>query len=116
MERMVSYLIELYAGAFPLWLAPVQAILLPITDKHFEYARSVASTLKGHGYRIEVDAASERVGKKVAAAESQKIPYMLIVGDRDAASGNVSVRQRGQVDLGAMPVDDFVRLLDKESA
>jgi threonyl-tRNA synthetase len=116
MERMVSYLIELYAGAFPLWLAPVQAIVLPIADRHGDYARSVVTALKKHSYRAELDATSERVGKKVAAAESQKIPYMLVVGDRDAAAGAVSVRQRGQHDLGAMPLDDFIQLLDKETA
>jgi threonyl-tRNA synthetase len=114
MERMVSYLIELYAGAFPVWLAPVQAILLPIADRHIEYALSVASTLKKLGYRIEVDSTSERVGKKVATAASQKIPYMLIVGDRDAASGNVSVRQRGQIDLGALSIAEFIELLKNQ--
>jgi len=114
MERMVSYLIELYAGAFPLWLAPVQAILLPIADRHVEYANSVAATLKKLGYRVEVDATSERVGKKVATAESQKIPYMLVVGDRDAAAGNVSVRKRGQQDLGAIPVAEFLEILKLE--
>jgi threonyl-tRNA synthetase len=116
MERMVSYLIELYAGAFPVWLAPVQAMVIPIADRHGEYARSVAATLKKSGYRVEVDATSERVGKKVATAETQKIPYMLVVGDRDAAAGNVSVRQRGQKDLGAMPVADFIQHLQDEIA
>jgi threonyl-tRNA synthetase len=116
MERMVSYLIELYAGAFPTWLAPVQAKVLPIADRHGVYAHSVAATLKSHGFRVEVDATSERVGKKIAAAESQKIPYMLVVGDRDAASGYVSVRGRGQQDHGAMPISDFVQLLQTETA
>jgi threonyl-tRNA synthetase len=116
MERMVSYLIELYAGAFPVWLAPVQSILIPIADRHAEYARSVATTLKHHGFRVEIDSTSERVGKKVATAESQKIPYMLVVGDRDAAAGNVSVRQRGQHDLGAMPIAQFIQYLQDEIA
>jgi threonyl-tRNA synthetase len=116
MERMVSYLIELYAGAFPVWLAPVQAIVLPITDRHTDYANTVATQLKAEGFRVEVDSASERVGKKVAAAESMKIPYMLVVGDRDAAAGNVSVRRRGQQDLGAMPTGDFIQLIKNETA
>ncbi|HEX5322737.1 MAG TPA: threonine--tRNA ligase [Capsulimonadaceae bacterium] len=114
MERMVSYLIEYYAGAFPAWLAPVQTIVLPIADRHHEYANQVASALKGAGFRVEVDARNEKVGKKVAEAETQKIPYMLVVGDRDAAAGNVSVRKRGQQDLGAMPQADFLSLLQED--
>jgi threonyl-tRNA synthetase len=114
MERMVSYLIELYAGAFPVWLAPMQVKVLPVADRHAEYAYTVAKTLKAHGIRVTVDSTSERVGKKVASAESQKVPFMLVVGDRDAAAGTVSVRKRGQTDLGAMPIEDFVQLITTE--
>lgn len=110
-ERFLGVLIEQYAGAFPTWLAPVQAIVLPIADRHHEYAEQVAAGLKEAGFRAQVDTRNEKVGKKVAEAESQKIPYMLVVGDRDAAAGNVSVRKRGQQDLGAMPQADFVALL-----
>jgi threonyl-tRNA synthetase len=113
-ERFLGVLIEQYAGAFPTWLAPVQAIVLPIADRHHEYAEQVAATLKDAGFRAQVDTRNEKVGKKVAEAETQKIPYMLVVGDRDAAAGNVSVRKRGQQDLGAMPQADFLSLLRED--
>ncbi len=116
MERLVSFLIEHYAGAFPTWLAPVQAVLLPIADRHREYADGVAATLRGAGFRVEVDARNEKVGKKVAEASVQKVPYMLVMGDRDAAAGNVSVRARGGEDLGGMPVQDFLARLREETA
>ena len=116
MERLVSFLIEHYAGAFPTWLAPVQAVLLPIADRHREYADGVAATLRGAGFRVEVDARNEKGGKKVAEASVQKVPYMLGMGDRDAAAGNVSVRARGGEDLGAMPVQDFLSRLREETA
>ena len=116
MERMVSFLIEHYAGAFPTWLAPVQAVVLPIADRHSEYAAQVAKTLRDAGFRVDVDARNEKVGKKVAEASVQKVPYMLVVGDRDAAAGNVSVRQRGGVDLGAVPLEEFLVRLKEETA
>jgi threonyl-tRNA synthetase len=116
MERLVSFLIEHYAGAFPTWLAPVQAVVLPIADRHREYAEGVATKLRDAGFRVDVDARNEKVGKKVAEASVQKIPYMLVVGDRDAAAGNVSVRARGSIDLGALPFDDFLARLKAETA
>ncbi|MGA8878394.1 MAG: threonine--tRNA ligase, partial [Candidatus Korobacteraceae bacterium] len=94
MERMVSYLIELYAGAFPVWLAPVQAIVLPITDRQLEYARSVEKQLEDAGIRVTVDDRSEKVNLKIREAQLQKIPYMLVVGDREAQSGQAAVRHR----------------------
>jgi threonyl-tRNA synthetase len=115
-ERFLGVLIEQYAGAFPTWLAPVQAVVLPIADRHSEYAAGVAKTLRDAGFRIEVDARNEKVGKKIAEASVQKIPYMLVVGDRDAAAGNVSVRQRGGTDLGAMPLEEFCVRLKAETA
>jgi len=115
MERMVSFLIEHYAGAFPTWLAPVQAILLPIADRHKEYAESVKTNLVDAGFRVEVDGRNEKVGKKIAEAESQKVPYMLVVGDRDRDAGNVSVRQRGGTDLGALSQEDFLSRLREET-
>ncbi len=114
MERMVSFLIEHYAGAFPVWLAPVQAIVLPIADRHKEYADAVAKTLVEQGFRVEVDARNEKVGRKIAEAESQKIPYMLVVGDRDAAAQTVSVRQRGGTDLGGLSLEAFSARLKEE--
>ena len=116
MERMVAFLIEHYAGAFPVWLAPVQAVVLPIVDRHKEYAETVQKTLSDAGFRVEVDARNEKVGKKVAEAETQKVPYMLVVGDRDAAAGTVSVRQRGGTDLGAVSLDDFLSRLREETS
>ena len=115
MERMVAFLIEHYAGAFPVWLAPVQAVVLPIADRHQEYAETVRKTLADAGFRIEVDTRNEKVGKKIAEAETQKVPYMLVAGDRDAAAGTVSVRQRGGKDFGALSVDDFLNRLREET-
>lgn len=116
MERMVAFLIEHYAGVFPTWLAPVQAIVLPIADRHKEYAQSVADMLKAQGFRVDVDARNEKVGKKIAEAETQKIPYMLVVGDRDAAAGNVSVRKHGGQDGGSLSREDFAAQLREETA
>ena len=115
MERMVAFLIEHYAGAFPTWLAPVQVIVLPIVDRHKEYAEFVKTKLADAGFRVELDARNEKVGKKVAEAETQKIPYMLVVGDRDIEAGTVSVRQHGGTDLGAIPQDDFLSRLRAET-
>jgi len=115
MERMVAFLIEHYAGAFPTWLAPVQAVVLPIADRHKEYAESVQKTLADAGFRVETDLRNEKVGKKIAEAETQKVPYMLVTGDRDAAAGTVSVRQRGGTDLGALSVDEFLQRLREET-
>lgn len=116
MERMVAFLIEHYAGAFPLWLAPVQVLLLPIADRHHAYAGEVAEKLKAAGFRVEVDSRNEKIGKKIAEASTQKIPYMLVMGDRDAAAGNVSVRKRAEGDLGAVAVDEFIARLKQEEA
>ncbi|MCC6728883.1 MAG: threonine--tRNA ligase [Chthonomonadales bacterium] len=115
MERMIGLLIEHYAGAFPFWLAPVQVAILPITDAQRDYAGSVAERLRAEGFRVEVDSRSERVGKKVAEAEVQKVPYMLILGRRDMEAGVVSVRRRGEGDLGASPVDELVARLRVEA-
>lgn len=115
MERMVAFLIEHYAGVFPTWLAPVQAVILPIVDRHKEYAEFVKTKLADAGFRVEVDARNEKVGKKVAEAETQKIPYMLVVGDRDIEAGTVSVRLHGGTDLGGMSQEDFLSRLREET-
>ncbi|HJS28454.1 MAG TPA: threonine--tRNA ligase, partial [Anaerolineales bacterium] len=107
MERFMGVLIEHYAGAFPLWLAPVQAVLIPIADRHLEYARNVSARLRDAGLRVEVDDRNERMNAKIRDAQLQKIPYMLVVGDREAQAGTVAVRDRGGEDLGALPVEDF---------
>ena len=114
-ERFLGILIEQYAGAFPTWLAPVQAIVLPVADRHNEYADLVKTKFVDAGFRVEVDGRNEKLGKKIAEANAQKLPYMLVVGDRDADAGTVSVRQRGGNDLGALLLDDFLSLLREET-
>ena len=110
MERFTGIIIEHFAGAFPVWLAPVQAVLIPITDRHIEYAQAVANKLKAYGMRVEVDTSKNRMGAKIAAGREQMIPYLLVMGDRDAAAGTVSVRLRTDEDLGALALDDFIQL------
>ena len=108
MERMISYLIELYAGAFPVWLAPVQAIVLPITDRQAEYARSVQKQLDAAGIRATLDERNEKVNFKIREAQLQKIPFMLVVGDREQENQQVSVRNRKQGDQGVKAVAEFI--------
>jgi len=119
-ERFFGILIEHYAGAFPVWLAPVQAVVLPISDRHAEYARTVNARLASEGFRTHVDGRSEKVNAKIREAQLQKIPFMLVVGDREAESGTVSVRNRRHGDMGAKPVDEFIaemrRLVDERRA
>ncbi|MGE0703755.1 MAG: threonine--tRNA ligase, partial [Vicinamibacterales bacterium] len=107
-ERFIAMLVEHYAGAFPLWLAPVQAVVLPIADRHVEYAEQVRSRLAEAGLRVEVDARQEKVSYKIREAQLQKVPYMLVVGDRESAEGTVAVRARAGGDLGASPVAAFI--------
>ena len=107
LERFFGVLVEHYAGAFPLWLAPVQAVVLPITDRVSAYAGDVASALRQAGLRVDVDARPEKIGAKIREAQLQKIPFMLVVGDREAAEGKVAVRERSRGDLGAMRREDF---------
>ena len=113
LERFVGILIEHFAGAFPVWLAPVQVVMIPVTDRNVEYAESVAAQLRQHGLRVEVDSGKARMGAKIAVNRERHVPYLLIVGDRDAAAGNVSVRLRTDEDLGAMPLADFIALATK---
>jgi len=107
-ERFIAILIEHYAGAFPLWLAPVQVRVLPIADRHAEYARSVRDALAAADLRVELDERQEKIGYKIREAQVQKIPYMLVVGDREVAEGTVSVRSRSGGDQGSRRVDEFV--------
>ncbi len=108
MERFFGTLIEHHAGAFPVWLAPVQVSLIPIADRHNDYARGVADQLREAGLRVEVDERSERMNAKIRDAQVQKVPYMLIMGDRDAEANQVSVRLRSQEDLGGMSIEAFL--------
>ncbi len=107
MERMVSYLIELYAGAFPVWLAPVQAVVLPITERQNDYAKQVLGKLLDGGVRAELDDRNEKLQAKIRDAQLQKIPYMLVIGGKEAEAGTVSVRHRAKGDLGARPLEQF---------
>jgi threonyl-tRNA synthetase len=115
-ERFMAVLIEHYAGAFPLWLAPVQAVVIPIADRHTEYAESVAARLKAEGFRVSVDDRNEKTGFKIREAQVQKIPYMLVVGDREAEAGAVALRSRAEGDKGAVALDDLIRNLNAELA
>jgi threonyl-tRNA synthetase len=107
-ERFLAMLIEHIAGAFPVWLAPVQAMLIPIADRHNAFALEVQKKLQAAGLRSEVDTRSERMNAKIRDAQLQKIPYMLVVGDKEAQAGAVSVRLRTNEDLKSMPLDDFI--------
>src|SRR5919202_863215 len=113
-ERFLGVIIEQFAGAFPVWLAPVQAVVIPIADRHVEYAHSVAERLCSHGLRVEVDDSSERMNAKIRQAQLQKVPYMLVIGDKEQAAGAVAVRLRSGQDLGAMPVDDLIARIVEE--
>ena len=106
-ERFIGILIEHYAGAFPVWLAPVQAVVVPVADRHNDYADTVVGDLRAAGLRAEADIRGESVGKKIAEAERQKIPRILVVGDREMESGTVSVRRRGEGDVGARPLPEL---------
>ena len=108
MERMVSYLIELYAGAFPLWLSPVQIGLVPISERHQAYAKKVESELQAAGFRIETDVRNEKMNAKIRDFANQKTPYILVFGDKEEAAGAVSVRTRGKGDQGSTPLAEFI--------
>ncbi|OUP64075.1 threonine--tRNA ligase [Pseudoflavonifractor sp. An176] len=110
-ERFIGVITEHFAGAFPTWLSPVQVKVLPVTDRAAEYADQVASKLDNMGFRVEVDHRNEKIGKKIREAQLEKVPYMLVVGDRDMENGTVSPRHRADGDLGAMSFDEFVALL-----
>ncbi|HKY78830.1 MAG TPA: threonine--tRNA ligase [Anaerolineales bacterium] len=106
-ERFLAVVIEHFAGAFPVWLAPVQAVLIPIADRHHAYARQVAEQLKAAGLRVELNAGGDRMGAKIRDAQAQKVPYMLVMGDKEMETGQVALRLRSGEDLGAMGVADF---------
>ncbi len=109
-ERFFGILVEHYGGAFPVWLSPVQAVLIPITDRHVEYAEAVAERLRVAGLRLEVDDSGDRMGAKVRKAQVEKVPYMLIIGDREIEAEQVNLRLRNEEVLGAMSVDEFIAL------
>jgi threonyl-tRNA synthetase len=115
-ERFFGILIEHYAGAFPVWLAPVQAAVLPITDRQAGYAHEVAEKLKSGGVRVTVDDRNEKVNLKIREAQLQKVPYMLVVGGREADASQVAVRHRKRGDLGPTSVEEFIRTITAEIA
>jgi threonyl-tRNA synthetase len=107
-ERFFGVLIEHYAGAFPLWLAPVQIGLVPISERHQAYAEKVQAELQKAGFRVELDSRNEKMNAKIRDFANQKIPYILVFGDKEEAGGSVSVRTRGKGDQGSMPLADFI--------
>ena len=113
-ERFIGVITEHFAGAFPVWLSPVQARVMPITDRAADYAKQLAARLDEAGIRVDSDLRNEKIGYKIREAQMQKLPYMLVVGDKEAEAGTVSARTRGGVDLGAMPVEDFIAKIKEE--
>ncbi|MBT5229012.1 MAG: threonine--tRNA ligase, partial [Methylococcales bacterium] len=111
LERFIGILIEQYAGAMPSWLAPVQVVVICIADRHAEYAGEIELQLSQHGFRVDTDSRSEKIGFKIREHTMQKVPYILVVGDQEIEDGTVSVRQRGGEDLGSMTAEDFAQLL-----
>jgi threonyl-tRNA synthetase len=116
LERFIGVLIEHCGGNFPTWLAPVQVAVLPIGEDFAAYAREVGQTLRAAGFRADVDDSDETVGYKIREAEMQKVPYMLVIGQREQDAGTVAVRRHGEGDRGAIPLDDFVQHLHDEIA
>ena len=114
LERFIGILIEHFAGAFPLWLAPVQVMVLAVADRHVDYGNQVVESLQAAGLRAEIDVRGESVGRKIADAEHQRIPCILVVGDREVEAGAVSVRRRNEGDLGAIPLAELTENLRAE--
>ena len=113
-ERFIGFLLEHYAGKFPAWLAPVQVKILPISDKFMDYANTILQTLKNSDIRAEIDDRNEKIGKKIRDTELARVPYMLVVGEKEMNEGSGSVRRRGKGDIGAKPIDEFVKELKTE--
>jgi threonyl-tRNA synthetase len=116
MERFMGILTEHFAGAFPTWLSPVQVKILPIIDKHHDYAYTVKKQLEEKGIRVEIDTRNEKIGYKIREGQLQKIPYLLVVGDKEIESGAVAVRHRKEGDLGSQDINDFIAMIKAEIA
>jgi threonyl-tRNA synthetase len=116
LERFFGVLVEHYEGAFPLWLAPIQALVLPVTPESYEYAREVMEELRCSGLRVELDARNEKIGYRIREAQLQKTPYMLVVGEREAQERKVAVRSRKEGELGALTVAEVAQRLNHEVA
>ena len=108
-------MIEHYAGKFPVWLSPVQVKILPVSDKSADYAKEVEAALKAKGLRAETDMRNEKIGYKIREAQLEKVPYMLIIGDKEKEEGSVSVRMREKGDIGSMKTDEFIARVKKEN-
>ena len=113
-ERFIGILIENFAGAFPTWLAPVQVKILPITDRNLDYAREISKLMESKGIRTEVDERQEKIGYKIREAQMEKVPYMLVVGDKEMEAKAVGVRERKNGDIGQMPLKDFIAKIQEE--
>ena len=113
-ERFIAILTEHYAGAFPTWLSPVQVKILPLIDKHVEYALKVQKELEDKGIRVEVDARNEKIGYKIREARLERVPYMLVIGDKELENNAVAVRSRKDGDIGTMPVSEFIEKILEE--
>jgi len=109
MERFLASLIEHYGGAFPVWLAPMQVMVIPVADRHLNYARKVETALRNEGIRAKVDDRSERINLKIRQAQLDKVPYMLVVGDKEVAASTVSVRLRSGEQVSSMSLDSFIK-------
>jgi threonyl-tRNA synthetase len=116
MERFIGLLIEHFAGEFPVWLAPVQAVVLPIASAHADYAKSVFDTLVASGVRAELDDRNEKVGYKIREHEMKKVPYMLVVGEKEKEAGTVAIRKHKHGDSGALPLDEFIKQILHENS
>nr|MCR4820214.1 threonine--tRNA ligase [Elusimicrobiales bacterium] len=115
-ERTLAYMIEHFAGAMPLWVAPEQVRVLPVTERALDYAAETAAALRKAGFRVETDESGNKLGYKIRAAQTEKVPYMVILGDKDMENNTVSVRHRTGKDLGAMPIENFLALLKEEES
>ena len=115
-ERFLGVLIEHYAGAFPLWISPVQAIIMTITDRQQSYAKEICAKLRAEGIRIEEDLRNEKIGFKIREARNQKVPYMIIVGDKEVSSGTLAVRKRGEEETKILTLEEFISMFREEVA
>ena len=113
-ERFIGIITEHFAGAFPVWLSPVQVSILPISDNQKEYAEKIKAILEEKGIRVELDARQEKIGYKIREAQLQKVPYMLILGEKEVEANAVGVRKRKEGDIGQMSIEDFVSMISKE--
>jgi len=114
LERFFGVLIEHFAGAFPVWLAPVQVAVIPVSEHYIDYAKKVAGELKQHNIRVETDGRNEKIGYKIRDWETNKVPYMLILGEREQTAGNISIRKHKKGDLGSFALSDFIDNITNE--